>query len=118
MNNETTILYRPVGPKELELIRQSGYRAFPPRLPEQPIFYPVLTEVYAHQIARDWNVPATGAGYVTRFAVRTEFVKRYAVQVVGNSEHKELWIPAEDLENLNRNIVGEIGVIAEYRPQT
>ena len=114
MTNETAILYRPVGPKELELIKQSGYRAFPPRLPEQPIFYPVLTEAYAHQIARDWNVRASGAGYVTRFAIRTDFVNRYAVQVVGNSEHKELWIPAEDLAEMNRNIVGEIEVIAEY----
>ena len=41
-------------------------REFPPRLPEQPIFYPVLTEDYARQIARDWNVLASGAGYVTR----------------------------------------------------
>ena len=114
MTNETTILYRPVGPRELELIKQSGYRAFPPRLPEQPIFYPALTEAYAHQIARDWNVPDSGSGYVTRFAVRTEFVNRYSVQVVGSSAHKELWVPAEDLAELNRNIVGEIEVIAEY----
>jgi hypothetical protein len=49
------------------LIRQSGFAAFPPRLPDQPIFYPVLTEGYAVKIARDWNVPASGAGYVTRF---------------------------------------------------
>jgi hypothetical protein len=40
--NETIIMYRPVGPKELELIAASGYREFPPRLPDQPIFYPVL----------------------------------------------------------------------------
>ena len=32
------ILYRPVGEQELALIRESGYTAFPPRLPEQPIF--------------------------------------------------------------------------------
>src|SRR6266545_4345683 len=45
-----------------------------PRLPEQPIFYPVLNEQYATQIARDWNVKDSGAGYVTRFHVRKEFV--------------------------------------------
>ena len=49
------ILYRPVGTKELELIRESGWTRYPPRLPEQPIFYPVLEEEYARQIARDWN---------------------------------------------------------------
>ena len=64
---ETTILYRPVGPKELALIAASGYHQFPPRLPEQPIFYPVLNEEYARQIAREWNVSASGGGYVTRF---------------------------------------------------
>ena len=115
---EMTILYRPVGPKELALIAASGHREFPPRLPGQPIFYPVLNEEYARQIARDWNVPASRAGYVTRFAVRNEFVARYPIHTVGGSVHKELWIPAEDLAEMNRNIVGLIEVIAEYKEAT
>src|SRR5216684_1626460 len=115
MSNESIILYRPVGPKELELIAASGYREFPPRLPEQPIFYPVLNEDYARQIARDWNVPASGAGYVTRFAVRKEFVARCPIKTVGTSVHQELWIPAEDLAEMNRNIVGLIEVIEEFK---
>jgi len=109
MDLETTILYRPVGPKELKLIAASGYREFPPRLPEQPIFYPVLNEEYARQIARDWNVPASGAGYVVRFAVRKSFAERYPVKTVGASVHKELWIPAQELPELNRNISWLIG---------
>jgi hypothetical protein len=112
---KTTTLYRPVGPKELALIAASGFREFPPRLPEQPIFYPVLNEEYARQIARDWNVPDSGAGYVTRFAVRAEFLARYAEKQVGTSVHRELWIPAEDLAEMNQNIVGSIEVIAEYK---
>jgi len=115
VNTETTILYRPVGPKELELIAASDFREFPPRLPEQPIFYPVLNEEYARQITRDWNVKASGAGYVTRFAVRSEFLARYPVQKVGSSIHQELWIPAEHLAEMNRNIVGKIEVIAEFK---
>ena len=118
MNMETTILYRPVGPKELDLIRASGNRAFPPRLPQQPIFYPVLNVEYARQIARNWNVKDSGAGYVTRFAVRKEFAARYAVQTVGSSSHQELWIPAEDLAEMNRNIVGLIEVVEEYNATT
>ena len=112
--NDTITLFRPVGPKELELIRASGNRAFPPRLPEQPIFYPVLTEGYAVQIARDWNVRDSGAGYVTRFCVRKDFVAKYPVQTVGGSSHTELWIPAEELTAFNESIVGEIEVIAEF----
>ena len=112
--NDTITLFRPVGPKELELIRASGNCAFPPRLPEQPIFYPVLTEDYAVQIARDWNVKDSGAGYVTRFCVRKDFVAKYPVQTVGASNHQELWIPAEELAAFNENIVGEIEVIAEF----
>ena len=112
--NDTMTLFRPVGPKELDLIRASGNRAFPPRLPEQPIFYPVLNEQYATQIARDWNVKDSGAGYVTRFHVGKEFVAKYPIQTVGDSTHQELWIPAEDLPAFNDNIVGEIQVIAEF----
>src|SRR5436305_7920839 len=113
MKTKTTTLYRPVGPEELALIIASGFREFPPRLADQPIFYPVLNEEYAVQIARDWNVPASGAGYVTRFSVSTIFLERYPPQTVGGSIHRELWVPAEELDEFNRHIVGLIEVIAE-----
>ena len=118
MNPEITILFRPVGPKELALIAASGFREFPPRLPEQPIFYPVLNEEYARQSAREWNASADGVGFVTRFEVRNEFLAGYPVRQVGASVHRELWIPAEELAELNRNIVGLIEVIAEYKAAT
>ena len=116
-STETTVLYRPVGTKELLLIRESGNTRFPPRLPEQPIFYPVLNEAYATQIAREWNARYNEdrVGYVTRFHVRTDHLNRYEVKVVGRSEHQEYWIPAEELDEFNEQIVGEIEVIAEYR---
>jgi len=119
MHSLTTTLYRPVGQKELDRIRESGFRAFPPRFSWQPIFYPVLNEEYATGIARDWNTKdeASGyVGYVTRFQVRTAFLSRYLVQTVGSSLHQEYWIPAEDLDEFNRNIVDSIEVISEYRP--
>ena len=110
----TVTLWRPVGPEELELIRESGMRGFPPRLPEQPIFYPVTTEAYAIKIARDWNVPASGAGYVTRFQVRKVFLDRYQVQSAGGKAFQEYWIPAGDLAAFNAAIVGEIEVTASF----
>jgi thioesterase domain-containing protein len=62
------ILYRPTGLRELQLAARSGWRAWPPRLPEQPIF----------------------------------------------RSHEELWDPAEELDELNRHIVGEIRVIESF----
>jgi hypothetical protein len=111
---DTLTLYRPVGPEELALIRESGFRRFPPRLPEQPIFYPVISEAYATKIARDWNVKASGSGYVTRFAVSLSFLDRYQVQTAGGSKHLEYWIPAEDLAEFNENIIGPIEIISEF----
>ena len=112
---ETITLYRPVGPEELELIKQADWSAFPPRLPEQPIFYPVLNEDYARQIARDWNVKASGAGFVTKFEVEREYLHQFRVQTVGGSEHTEYWIPAEQLTEFNQHIVGKIEVVGEFR---
>jgi hypothetical protein len=116
----TTTLYRPVGQAELDLIAASGFRAFPPRLPQQPIFYPVTSETYAIQIARDWNTKdaASGfVGYVTRFAVATEHLSRYEVKTVGaTGSHDEYWIPAEELAAFNAALVGEIEIIGEFRP--
>jgi mannose-6-phosphate isomerase-like protein (cupin superfamily) len=112
---ETVTLYRPTGEKELALIRASGYAAFPPRLLEQPIFYPVLTEEYAAQIARDWNARDGHMGYVTRFRVRADFLAGYEVHTVGSAQHRENWIPAGDLDAFNRALVGLIEVIAEFR---
>lgn len=110
----TTTLYRPVGPKELTLIEQSGWKAFPPRLSDQPIFYPVMNEEYAIQIARDWNVPASGSGFVTRFVVDADYLSRFTEQVVGGSMHRELWIPAEELEEFNQHIIGLIEITQQF----
>jgi hypothetical protein len=87
---KTMILYRPVGPAERDLIAAANFRAFPPRLPEQPIFYPVTNEAYATRIAREWNVRESGAGFVTRFAVDAEYVARLPVQTVGGTECRTL----------------------------
>jgi len=112
---KTMMLYRPVGPAELELIAAAGFRAFPPRLPEQPIFYPVTNEAYARRIAREWNVRESGAGFVTRFAVDAGYAAQFPVQTVGGRECTELWVPAERLDEFNRHIVGGITVITEFR---
>jgi hypothetical protein len=110
----TTTLFRPVGENELALIRASGYTGFPPRLEGQPIFYPVLNREYAAQIARDWNARGGKHGYVTRFAVRTAFLSGYDIHRVGSAIHEEYWIPAEDLDTLNHNILGVIEVVEEF----
>lgn len=111
------ILYRPVGLKELSLIVESGFKAFPPRLPFQPIFYPVLNFAYAEQIARDWNTKdeASGfAGFVTTFQVDPVYLSRYEVRVVGAKQHQELWVPAEELAEFNGHLSGPIEVVAAY----
>ena len=117
-HSETTTLYRPVGERELALIGASGNRAFPPRLDWQPIFYPVLNETYATQIARDWNARDGKRGYVMRFAVRRAYLDQYNIHTVGSAIHQEYWIPAERLAEFNAQIVGEIAVIAEYASAT
>lgn len=110
----TVTLYRPTGPEELALVEATGFKRWPPRLPDQPIFYPVTNEQYAIEIARDWNVPASGQGFVTRFDVLKTFMDRYEVHQVGGSHHTEWWIPAEDLEELNNNIVGLIQITQRF----
>ena len=109
-------LYRPVGTKELILIVKSNYRKFPPRLPEQPIFYPVLNEQYATEIASGWNVQYNDdhKGYVLRFEVDDDYCGQFEVHQVGDEHHKELWIPAERLEEFNEHIIGRICIINEF----
>jgi hypothetical protein len=111
---DAVTLFRPTGPRELQLVAATGFRRWPPRLQEQPIFYPVTNEAYASHIAERWNVPESGAGFVTRFAVEQAFMHRYERRVVGAAEHEEYWIPAEDLEALNDAIVGEIEVVSAF----
>ena len=115
--SETITLFRPVGKTELDLIEESGFTKFPPRLPEQPIFYPVCNEEYAAQIARDWNAKynADKIGFVTKFEVQKDFLDKYETKIVGGKVHEEYWIPAEELEEFNKNIVGRIEVISEFR---
>jgi hypothetical protein len=111
---DTITLWRPVGEAELRLIEASDWRAFPPRLSDQPIFYPVLNQAYAIQIARDWNAPR-GGGWVTKFEVKRSFLDAYDVQQAGGRTHLEYWIPADHLDAFNAAIVGKINVTAEFR---
>ncbi len=107
-------LYRPVGQAELELIEKSDYTKYPPRLPEQPIFYPVLNERYASEIAEKWNKKDTSSGYkgyVTTFEIDDEYVSKYEPHIVGASYHVELWIPSKELEEFNKHIIGKIEVL-------
>ncbi|CDI04424.1 ADP-ribosylation/crystallin J1 [Candidatus Competibacter denitrificans Run_A_D11] len=112
---ETVTLFRPVGPRELALLRQNGFSRWPPRLPEQPIFYPVTNERYASEIAEQWNVKQSGFGAVTQFRVKAAFMAQYPIQKVGGAHHTERWIPAEQLEELNNNLVGLIEVVREFQ---
>lgn len=114
---KTITLYRPVGLKELELIADLDWQAFPPRLEWQPVFYPVLNQAYAEQIAGDWNTKDEFSGYcgiVTKFALDELHFLSYEVQNVGADVHNELWIPAESLDVFNRNIIGKIEVIKVF----
>lgn len=109
------ILFRPVGLEELRLLYETGMRAFPPRLPDQPIFYPVTNEGYAAQIARDWNTKSgTQGGFVTRFAIADDYVARFERRIVGAKEHEELWVPAIDLPEFNSRIEGLVDVVAAF----
>lgn len=109
------LLYRPVGLEELALIFDSDFQAFPPRLPEQPIFYPVTNRSYAEQIASEWNTKSNSfAGYVTEFSIDDAFVSRYERRVVGGIEHEELWVPAEELEEFNRHLTTPISVVSAF----
>src|SRR5262245_27718740 len=111
------LLYRPVGLLELRLIAAAGFRAFPPRLPHPPLFYPALAREYAVQIARDWNTKdeASGfAGWVTEFDVADDFLRRYPVQIAGGRQRRELWVPAEEMDAFNAHIVGQIRVTEAF----
>ena len=114
-SRDVVTLWRPTGPEELDLVKATGFRRWPPRLPDQPIFYPVLNQDYATRIARDWNVKASGVGYVTRFDVRKTFLDGYEVHQVGEDTILKYWIPSEQLEFLNDNIVGQIEIVEEFR---
>lgn len=116
MPEETVTLYRPTGEAELALVKASGMRRWPPRLPEQPIFYAVTNQEYAEQIARQWNATQGKIGFVTCFSVHKSFMDRYEIHQVGAAVHTEWWIPAEDVEAMNDNIIGLVEITGEYKP--
>jgi hypothetical protein len=114
---KTITLYRPVGEKEMMLIIESNYHKFPPRLEWQPIFYPVLDEDYASEIAEKWNTRDKAGnylGFVTRFEVLADEANKYPVQNVGARNHNKLWVPSEELETFNQAIVGKITVVKGF----
>ncbi len=114
---KTRKLFRPIGEKELVLIAKDEFKRFPPRLEWQPIFYPVLNEEYACEIASKWNTNdefGNYLGFVTSFEIKEDVFLSYKVENVGGSRHNELWVPSERLDTFNNAIVGEIEVIKVF----
>jgi len=114
---ELKTLYRPVGLKELELIADANWKAFPPRLEWQPIFYPVLNKEYAEQIVFEWNTLDAFSGYcgvVTQFDIDLAFISKYNIENVGGAIHNELWVPAEELAEFNQHIKADIVIINAF----
>jgi len=111
---QTTKLYRPVNKVELDLIQQTDWKKFPPRLPDQPIFYPVTNQAYASQITKEWNLPSYKNGFVTEFELSSDYLSKFKVEKVGLDHFTELWVPAEELEEFNAQIIGAIKVIEAY----
>ncbi|HEX5154280.1 MAG TPA: ADP-ribosylation/crystallin J1 [Parafilimonas sp.] len=112
-----TTLYRPVGKKEWQLVKESGCKRFPPRLDWQPIFYPVLNQQYAEQIAFEWNTKDAFSGYtghVLAFDLPTGYLQQFPIQNVGGAIHNELWIPAAQPEDFNDHIIGEIRLVKSF----
>lgn len=90
------MLWCPVGPAELSLLRESGWRVWPP---DQPIF-PVLNEADATRIARDRTMPAEGAGFVTRFRIEAGVVR--SIPETG------------EMGEFNAHLTGPIEVVREF----
>ena len=113
--NGFMILYRPMDIAELRLVYEAGMRAFPPRKPDQPIFYPVLNQEYAAEIAEKWNaVGETQSGYVARFEIDETYASRFEPKIVGSTRHQELWVPAEELAEFNKHIEDPIEIVSAF----
>lgn len=113
----TITLYRPVGKTELLLIEKSGFKAFPPRLDWQPIFYPVLNQDYAEKIALDWNTRDSfsgNAGFVMEFVVDRVYINQFPVKNVGARTHNEIWVPSQEMDVFNSKIKNEIRIVNAF----
>lgn len=107
----TFTLYKPVSQKELDLIKKSGWQAFPSEITEQPFFYPLMKEAYSAQILKECSAPAYSVAYIMRFEIDVDFVSRYRIRNIGPNRHQELWVPTKELAEFNRHIVGPIEVV-------
>lgn len=110
-------LWRPVGQNELAKIRATGMRAFPPRLPDQPLFYAVFGFDEAEEIARNRNSTRADhkfVGFVVCFELNDAYAVRFQPQQAGGKDLKELWVPASELTAFNDNIEGGIEIVAAY----
>ncbi len=86
------------------MIEKSGYEKYPPRLPEQPIFYPVLNEKYAAEIAGQWNVKYNEdhRGYVTMFEIDDEYAGKFEAVII-----RSCGFPRKNLMNLTGILSGK-----------
>lgn len=65
--------------------------------------------------SRSWNLVRWADSIVLLYRpVGVETARRYPVQIAGGSSDRELWVPAEELADFNRHIVGIISVVEAF----
>lgn len=96
----TMVLYRPVDAAELARLQERGHRTFAPIEGAETIQL-VCDETHARALA--------GPGWVTRFALRMDFLSKYPP--LGTKPREEHRIPTSELAALNDAIVGPIVVL-------
>ncbi|NVO85483.1 ADP-ribosylation/crystallin J1 [Hymenobacter terrestris] len=103
----TVLLYRPVTQAELDWIAASDWLAFPLAQPEPLVFYLTPPESVTGLAGAD-------SSYLLRFALFADYAAQLPVEQVGSREPDALLVPAEELAEFNRQLVGRIEVISIF----
>lgn len=110
----TVTLYKSLSPVQLATVINTDWRSFPTSLPDQKNFSPKLNKSYAEMLARQMEAAYHTAGYVVAFQLQKSFIDQFELQTISYQEHYEYRIPVNQLEQLNRALIGQIKLVSAF----
>ncbi len=111
---ETQAVYQAIGPHQLAALIHTDWRRIEPGWGGQRFTYLKQQQRYAEMIARQWEVPLHGAGYVVRIVLPEDALRQYDLETVAYEEHLEYRVPSVELADLSRELVGAVQPVAAF----
>ena len=113
--DDFTLLYRAVGPDELQFIKDSDWVRYPARSPSGQTFLATVDLEYAEEVAEKWMLRDYDSSSVTTFRMDSDYIAKFKLEKLGGRTRNEYQISDGQIDEFISRIDGRIELVCSFK---